>query len=414
MSLENLPRKNLVLWAIFLGALGAALIAATTSVFPNLIMRTLGSTPDFFGINPFEIGIMAVPLVLTSFILLGIGILYFRGRLPLKILNSFKFISNFEISSRLAIIIIVLLIGGFIAFTVNQLSTEEPFPDYYNVTKPSLAKWTISSITKGFDIHVEYLLNTTSMKVFGNYKIIPYLASISLLVLTYFFTKLITKSRFAGIAAMAILLQSSIFLIYHSSVAYDNYWIFFYLLSLYAIYKFWPLSPISFIASIFTKPLTIVFLPFTLFFIYRAGISKRRKILTAGSYIFVIIMGTYGALAWKAATSLSAINTNGFWSAFNAFTYQLRFDPVVVIFLLPVTVMLFLTARRGAYHADSILLILMSTVLLQPLASAFTVASSEPYRFMPLIVFFAISVGMLLSKNYKLQNSLLNEDPKQE
>ena len=346
---------------------------------------------------------MATPLIVISLILLGIAISYFKGMMPIRVVNSFRFISNFEISSRLALLVIVLLIGGFITFTVTQLLTEEPFPDYYNVSKPSLAKWTFASITKGFDIHVEYFLNTTSMKVFGNYKIIPYIASIALLVLTYFFTKLITKSRLAGIASMVVLLQSSIFLTYHNSVAYDNYWILFYLFYLYVVYKFWPLSPISLIASIFTKPLTIVFLPFTLFFIYRAGISKRRKILTAGSYVIVIIMGIYGALAWRAATSLSAINTNGFWSAFNAFTYQLRFDPVVQIFLLPVTVMLFLTARRGAYHAESILLLLMSTVLLQPLASAFTVASSEPYRFMPLIVFFAISVGMLLSKNFKLK-----------
>ena len=403
MSLEILRRRNLVLWAIFLGALGTSLIAATNSVFPNLLMRTMGSTPDFFGINPFEVGIMATPLIVISLILLGIAISYFKGMMPIRVVNSFRFISNFEISSRLALLVIVLLIGGFITFTVTQLLTEEPFPDYYNVSKPSLAKWTFASITKGFDIHVEYFLNTTSMKVFGNYKIIPYIASIALLVLTYFFTKLITKSRLAGIASMVVLLQSSIFLTYHNSVAYDNYWILFYLFSLYVVYKFWPLSPISLIASIFTKPLTIVFLPFTLFFIYRAGISKRRKILTAGSYVIVIIMGIYGALAWRAATSLSAINTNGFWSAFNAFTYQLRFDPVVQIFLLPVTVMLFLTARRGAYHAESILLLLMSTVLLQPLASAFTVASSEPYRFMPLIVFFAISVGMLLSKNFKLK-----------
>jgi len=403
LSLEIFKKNDLVLWAIFLTALGASLIAATNTVFPNLIMRTMGSTPDFFDIKPYEIGIMAAPLIVTSFALLGIGILYFKGMLPVRVSNSFRFISNFEISSRLALLVIVLLIGGFVAFTATQLLTEEQFPDYYNVSKPALGKWTISSITKGFDIHVEYFLNTTSMKVFGNYKIIPYIASIALLVLTFFFTKLITKSRFAGISAMVVLLQSSIFLVYHNSVAYDNYWILFYLLSLYVIYKFWPLSPIALIAAIFSKPLAAVFLPFTLFFIYRAGISRKKKILTVGSYVIVALMGIYGAIAWKAATSLSAINTNGFWSAYNAFTYQLRFDPVVVIFLMPVIVMLFFRARKGAYHADSILLILLSTVLLQPLASAFTAASSEPYRFMPLIVFFAISVGMILSKNFKLK-----------
>ena len=362
-------------------------------------MKTFGTMPDYFEINPFEVGIMAYPLLITNFVLLGIGILYFRDRMPRKILNSFRFILNFEISSRVAILIMIILIGGFITFTVNQLFTEESFQDYYNVDKPILKNWSINSIKKGIDLQVKFFLITASMKLFGSYRVIPYIASISLLVLTYFFTKMITKSRFAGIVSTVILLQSSIFLIYNSSVAYDNFWILFYLLSLYVIYKTWTLSTVSFVASILTKPITAVFLPFTLFFIHRSNISRRTKILISISYIFVIIIGIYASRGWKITTSLSAIDANGFWSAYNAFAYQLRFDPVLVMFLLPVTIMLFIAARKRMLHADSLLFLILGTVLMQPLAAAFTVASSEPYRFMPLVTFFAISVGMLLSKN---------------
>lgn len=399
MYTVNIKRKDLVLWAIFLSALGVVLIALSTVVFPNLITSTFGPMPNYFGINPLEPGIMAYPLLITNFIVLGMAILHLKGRLPQRISSSFKFISNFEISTRVAILIMILLIGGFITFTVNQLFTEEPFPDYYSVDKPILEHWTIGDITKQFNLHVKFFLITTSMKLFGSYRVVPYLASISLLVLTYFFTKLITKSRFAGIASTVIVLQSAIFLTYNSSVAYDNFWILFYLLSLYVIYKAWPLSTISLVAAIFTKPLIAVFLPFTLFFTHRSNISKRTKILTSISYVFVIIAGIYGAIDWKVATSVNSIDTYGFWSAINAFTYQLRFDPVLVVFLLPVTIMLFMAARKGVMHADSLLLLVMGTILVQPLTAVFTVASSEPYRLMPLVIFFAISVGMLLSKN---------------
>ena len=170
---------------------------------------------------------------------------------------------------------------------------------------------------------------------------------------------------------------------------------------MYAIYKFWPLSSISFIASLFTKPYTVLFIPFTLFFIYRSGISRKKKIATAISYVAVIAVSIAAALKFGAATTLSTINTFGFLSAYNAFSYQLRFDPVVVLFLLPVTIMLFMAARKGTVHADSILLLLMSTVLLQPIARALMGFTSEPYRFMPLIIFFVIGVGILLSKKSK-------------
>lgn len=399
MYVINLPKKNLVLWAIFLSSLGTVLIALSTVVFPNLIMNTFGTMPNYFDINPFELGITAYSLLLTNFIFLGVVILYFKGKMPQKISNSFNFISSFEISKKVTILIMILLIGGFITFTVNQLFTNESFLDYYNVDKPTLEHWTIGDITKQFNLHVKFFLIIISMKLFGSYRIIPYLASISLLVLTYFFTKLITKSRFAGIISMVLVLQSSIFFIYNSSVAYDNFWILFYLLSLYVICKMWQLSAVSLVAAIFTKPLIVAFLPFTLFFIHRSNISKRRKKLTFISYVFVVAASIFAALDWKVATSVNAINMYGFWSAFNAFTYQLRFDPVLVLFLLPVTIMLFLAARKGVIHADSLLFLTMGTILAQPLSAAFTVASSEPYRFMPLVVFFAISVGILLSKN---------------
>jgi len=114
--------------------------------------------------------------------------------------------------------------------------------------------------------------------IFENDKVIPFLASIALLIVTYAFTTEIAKKRFAGIVAMVIVLQSGIFLIYDKSVTYPNFWILFYVLSLYLIIKKIPLSPIAYIASLLTKIFTIIFLPMTLFFIFRTNFTRKKKI----------------------------------------------------------------------------------------------------------------------------------------
>ena len=94
-----------------------------------------------------------------------------------------------------------------------------------------------------------------------------------------------------------------------------------------------------------------------------------------------------------------SFDSHDFWRAFNAFSYQLRFDALIVIFLLPLTIGLFISSRKkGIVQADSILVLIMGMLLVQPILSALTINVSEPYRFMPLVIFFAMGVGTLLSK----------------
>jgi len=65
---------------------------------------------------------------------------------------------------------------------------------------------------------------------------------------------------------------------------------------------------------------------------------------------------------------------------------------------LPLTVGLFVAARKRVLHADSIMFFILTMLLLGPLLLAFSDHHNVPYRFVPLIVFFAMGVGVLLSK----------------
>ena len=83
---------------------------------------------------------------------------------------------------------------------------------------------------------------------------------------------------------------------------------------------------------------------------------------------------------------------------FTSTSPQLRFDGIILVFLLPLVVGLFLSSRRGNVEADSIMFLIMGMLLMPALVSAITDQTNQPYRFLPLVVFFAMGVGTILSK----------------
>jgi len=408
VDIKNFKSKiklNPISWAVFLPTIVVVLISLTSVIFPALILRTLGGFDDSVGIDPFEPGSLAIPFLLSNFIILAICVLYYKNKLPQAITKSIRFIFNFEISSNLAFFVIVIIIGTYIAISVGELFNGVFLDDYYIWMVPILENYDIFRIEDaGLDKHFLYFLTESSMQLFGNYKVVPFIASISLLVLTYLFTFEITKKRFAGIVAMVIVLQSTIFLYFDTSVVYPNYWIVFYLLSLYLIYKKWPISPISYVLSMATKGLTALFFPMTLFFIYRSRIVRQKKILLTIFYGIIILFGA-GIFILMGQSSVSSLDnfarefdSHDFWGGFTTISTTLRIDGLVLIFLLPLTFGLFVASRKGVLHADSILFFILIMLLYAPFLAGFTWHQHEPYRFIPMIVFFAIGVGVLLSK----------------
>jgi len=178
----------------------------------------------------------------------------------------------------------------YISASSAELSSQEIFEDYPGV-KNRIDSWSPDQIINSFEPHVRFFFIKASIVLFGNDRVIPLLASVSLLLVTYFLTKTITQKRFAGIVSVVILMQSNVFLIYDTTVSYTNFWILFYLLSLYLVYRFWPLSPASYLLSIPSKALTAAFLPMSLYFILRSNISRKQKMLTAGITAGIILAG---------------------------------------------------------------------------------------------------------------------------
>jgi len=398
-------RPSPVSWIVFFFTISIVIISLIPVVFPSLIVAGFTQVNDLerFDISgkqiePYESGPLAGALFVTSGIVFGLAILHFKNKLPQSISKGFQFIFDFEVSKKVAIISIIVILAIYVAASANELSEEEQWEDYIGV-KQRLETWSPDQITRSFEPHVNYFLISSSMVLFGNYAVIPFLASIALVIMVYFFTKQITNKRFAGLVAAIILLQSNVFLTFDTWAAYTNFWVLFYLLSLYFMYKAWPLSPVSYIASIPAKALTVTFLPMSIYFLLRCSISRKKKMIIAGTIIGIVIVG--------AAASSEANLTGGaqqesfisdeFWIGFASFATQLRFDGLVILFLIPLVVGLLFASTKNK-HAESMMVMMGGMLLIAPFLTGFSDQTNQPYRFVPFVTFFAVGVGILLSK----------------
>ena len=93
------------------------------------------------------------------------------------------------------------------------------------------------------------------------------------------------------------------------------------------------------------------------------------------------------------------IEVSEFWIGFTTLASNLRFDILLLLLLLPVSVGLFLKARMGSKNSISLLVLISGTILVTPVLEMITdYYFVYPYRYVPLVVFFAIGLSTLFSK----------------
>jgi hypothetical protein len=383
----------ILIYAVFAFSVSIISLCSVSVIFPALIQSVTSEFSDFPFytplVDPFELGALAVPFVVLNGIVLLIGIVYYKKHYSLGRLF------DFDVSNRIAIIVIAIILSIYIGATVGEFAVEESWNDFSRIQSVVIDRG-IENL-QGFDLYVKYTLLTISQNFFGDMRVVPFLASIALLVTTFFIAKEITKKRVPGIIAMVLVLQSNIFLTYDTSATYSNFWILFYVLSLYLILRKWQLSHMSFVLSIFSKSLSAIFLPMTMFFVLNNTKGRRRIYLTV-SYGALMIAGVFAASNSNIMFGDTTYLPENFTKGIETFSYQLRFDPIILIFLLPLSVMLFLKSLKGFSQANSIQVLIFGFMLIPPLLITFTEQTNEPYRLIPLVVFFAIGVSTLLGK----------------
>ena len=394
---------------VFFATLSVVVFSLFAIIFPGFLLVTF--YPYYTDLEPFEPTIWLIPIVSSNSILLAIGFAYYRKKLPLQIYKAIEFVLNFEISKKTALISGIIILGLYIGFTLPEISIHEgtQWDDWRNFGV-ALEIWPStdhsSPIVSEYNTrYVKMFLLDASVDIFQNVKTLPFIASILLAVVTFFLTHQITQKRFAGIISMVILLQSQTFLHFDTIAVYDNFWVLFYVASLYVINRKWQYSSLLYLLSIFSKVFIAVFFLSSIYYICRASISRRKKLYAIASYVvsLIIILAVFSSInTSQGVYDIVDISPSEFFLAFSTLGMALRYDLVIVLSLLPLTLGLFFKFRKeNAKKADSILVLILTALLAGPLLSmvmSFQTVPVMPYRFLPLIVFVAVGIGVLLSK----------------
>ena len=395
-----------ITYAVFLFSIGIIGISVISVIFPALIISQTYEFP--LDLNPFEISPWALPIISTATSLFVFGFLHYKKKLPFSLSNGINFILNFEISRKISIILGLSILVIYIGFSIPVLFIDEAeqWPDFL-VLEEALNIWPSTDhlsvyVKEQNTRYVRMILLDFSQEFFQNIKLLPFVASIFTIVFTALITIQISKKRLAGIIAMLVLLSSVTFTDFDTIAVYENFWVLFYLISLYSINKrWWHSSPINFILSIFSKAFIATYFWMNFFYIYRATIPTKTKLFLFGSYGIIL-----GITYWIFENGRSIIyddiiryDFNAFLDGFTGWGNSLQLDPVALLLILPLTVMLFFKSRNGLKQADSILILLAGSILAGPLISFVTdFYFILPYRFIPFIIFMSIGVGLLFSK----------------
>ena len=404
--MEEQMSSKFVTYFTFLVTIGIVGISIISVIFPALIISTTYEFPN--NLEPFETSPWASPIILSIFSLLSLGFLYKNEKLPSFLYSGIKFILNFETSKRVTILSGIIILGLYIGFSSNELFLNEvnQWPDYL-ILEEALVIWPSTDhssiyVNEQNTRYVRMMLLDFSQEFLQNIKFLPFVASILVIIFTALITIQISKKRFAGIISMIVLLQSITFTDFDTIAVYENFWVLFFLISLYTIQKrSWYISPISFILSIFSKAFVITYFWINIFFIYRAEIPKKTKILIMSSYVTMIsiiffIFQNQSSIIYD---QIIKIDFNSFLNGFTGWGNSMQLDPFVMLSIVPLTIGLFLKSLKGLKQSDSILIMIMGTILAGPLISLVTdFYFILPYRFIPFIVATAIGVGIFLSK----------------
>ena len=378
-------------------------IVLLSLIFPALIISNLGIHSNT--LNSLEIGESTPIIVLGNLVIFSLSIIYYKNKFPKSIQSSISNLLQKNLSKRLTIIIIIIILIPYVVFTTPEifLNEAEQAPDYgiFLAAKEifPFGKTTFTEAAEQNDRYVRMILLIASLEIFQNVKLLPFLGSIALLLVTYIFTNEITKNRKAGIISLLFLIQSYTFLKYDSFAMYENFWVLFYVLSLYLIYKKFYTSCISYALSIFTKAFTAIFLPLSIVFILYSNLKRKTKFLLLSTYaiMFGVVIGIWSADA-SVYDSILRIDITQFLIALTKASYQLRFDNLFLIGLLPLTIGLIIKAKHGINIAVPILFLITGSIfagaVVEMLSDHFV---TLPYRFVPTIVFFAVGVGILFS-----------------
>ena len=237
--MENYQKVSYV---VFFCTLVVVILTLTPVIFPALYSSYFGMFTE--NLNPFELGHQSIFLIVSNVVLFGFGIAYYKKKIPSLVYDVVEKIRTVEIPKRVAIISLAVILVVYVGLSAPELFLDESkqWADYVSVLLPGLEIWPSGEsddiyVQEQNDRYVRMFLLDASLNVFQNIKLLPFIASILVVVFTYLITVQFCQKRFAGIISVIVLLQSYTFLKFDTIAVYENFWVLFSLISLYVIEK---------------------------------------------------------------------------------------------------------------------------------------------------------------------------------
>lgn len=253
---------------------------------------------------------------------------------------------------------------------------------------------------------VTFELLNLSDKVFGDFRIIPFISSGFVLALTYGLTTRLTGRNYTGLIAVLFVLHSPIFWKYDLVITYPNFWVSFFLFSLWLTFYKWQLSPISYIFGLSSKVLNLLNFPAIIIFAHLTGNKASKKIMIT----YFVVFGGLIATVFIASMFYKPI----WYQLYYIFLTQFQFQPVeflwwlgmwaielftdkitlfMIFILLPC---LFMLKRAKVQNSSAILAMIIIFILQPAFISGFTIYTNEDYRYLHLVVFVGIGFAFLI------------------
>jgi len=235
--MSNLENHQKVSYVVYYAALVVVLLTLIPVIFPALYSSVIGMFTE--NLDAFEFCYQSIFLIVSNVVIFGLGIAYYKKKIPSLAQNIVEKIRTFEIPKRVAMISLADILCVYIGLSAPELFLDEgeAWNDYNAVLLQALEIWPFGQtddvyVQEQNDRYVRMFLLDVSLDIFQNFKLLPFVASILIVVFTYLVTVQFCQKRFAGIIAVIVLLQSYTFLKYDTVAVYENIWVLFFLISL--------------------------------------------------------------------------------------------------------------------------------------------------------------------------------------
>jgi len=207
--MSNLENHQKVSYVVFFAALIVVLLTLTPVIFPALFSSVFGMFTE--NLDAFELGHQSIFLIVSNVVIFSFGIAYYKKKIPSSAHDVIEKIRTFEISKRVALISLAVILCVYVGLATPELFLDEgeTWNDYNAVLLPALEIWPFGQTDNVYvqeqnDRYVRMFLLDVSLDIFQNIKLLPFIASILVVVFTYLITVQFCQKRFAGIIAVIV------------------------------------------------------------------------------------------------------------------------------------------------------------------------------------------------------------------